>query len=168
MSIKSLILNNYMASVIIKDLNRLPKNKDYTYVDLELDLKLNYTKTNPLNNFREQRDIVADYDINAIKNSIFNIFTTIPGQKILNPIFGINIFQFLFTGITERNAQLLGETILRGIARFEPRVSIDRIDITPDSEENQYDVKLILSVPSLNIKGLEVKSTLAESGYYFN
>lgn len=168
MSIKSVILNNYMASVVIKDLNRLPNNREYTYVDLELDLKIDYTKTNPLNNFKEQRDIVADYDINAIKNSIFNIFTTIPGQKILNPIFGINIFQFLFTGINDKNAQLLGETILRGITRFEPRVTVDRIDITPDIENQQYEVNLILSVPSLNIKGLEVKSTLAESGYYFN
>lgn len=168
MSIKSVILNNYMASVIIKDLNRLPKNREYTYVDLELDLKIDYTKTNPLNNFKEQRDIVADYDINAIKNSIFNIFTTIPGQKILNPVFGINLFEFLFTGITVENAQLLGDTILRGITRFEPRVTIDKINITPDIANQQYEINMILSVPTLNIKGLEVKSTLAESGYYFN
>ena len=157
-----------MASVVIKDLNRLPINREYTYVDLEFDLSINYTKTNPLNNFKEQKDIVADYDINAIKNSIFNIFTTIPGQKILNPVFGINLFEFLFTGITVENAQLLGDTILRGITRFEPRVTVDKINITPDIANQQYEINMILSIPTLNIKGLEVKSTLAESGYYFN
>lgn len=157
-----------MSAIVIKDLNRLPKQRQYTYTDLELDLKIDYTKTNPLNNIKEQKDIVADYDVNAIKNSIFNIFTTIPGQKLLNPIFGLNLLQFLFTGITAANAKLLGDTILRGIIKFEPRVSVDRINVAPDVENQQYIVGLVLSVPSLNITGLQVKSTLSESGYYFN
>jgi phage baseplate assembly protein W len=157
-----------MASIVIRDLNRLPKERKYTYIDLELDLKINYTKTNPLNNSNEQKDIVADYDVKAIKNSIFNIFTTMPGQKLLNPIFGLNLFQFLFTGITAANAKLLGDTILKGIIKFEPRVSVDRINVAPDIENQQYSIGLVLSVPSLNITGLQIKSTLAESGYYFN
>ena len=157
-----------MSAIVIKDLNRLPNKRQYTYVDLESDLKINYTKTNPLNNFKEQKDIVADYDVNAIKNSIFNIFTTIPGQKLLNPIFGLNLLQFLFTGITPTNAKLLGDTILKGIVKFEPRVSVDKINVAPDVENQQYIVGLVLSVPSLNITGMQIKSTLSESGYYFN
>jgi phage baseplate assembly protein W len=157
-----------MSAIVIKDLNRLPKKRQHIYIDLESDLKVDYTKTNPLNNVKEQRDIVADYDVDAIKNSIFNIFTTIPGQKLLNPIFGLNLLQFLFTGITTSNAKLLGDTILKGIIKFEPRVSVDKINVNPDVENQQYTIGLVLSVPSLNITGLQVKSTLSESGYYFN
>jgi phage baseplate assembly protein W len=157
-----------MAAIVIKDLNRLPKKRQYTYIDLESDLVIDYTKTNPLNNFREQKDIKANYDVDAVKNSIFNIFTTIPGQKLLNPIFGLNLLQFLFTGITSANAKLLGDTILRGIVKFEPRLSVDKINVAPDIENQQYIVGLVLSVPSLNITGIEIKSTLSESGYYFN
>lgn len=157
-----------MAAIVIKDLNRLPKKRQYTYIDLETDLKIEYTKTNPLKNINEQKDIVADYDVNAIKNSVFNIFTTIPGQKLLNPIFGLNLLQFLFSGINSSNAKLLGDTILNGIIKFEPRVSVDKINVAPDAENQQYIVGLVLSVPSLNITGLEIKSTLSESGYYFN
>lgn len=157
-----------MAAIVIKDLNRLPDKRINTYTDLEIDLKVDYTKTSPLNNFKEQKDIVADYDVNAIKNSIFNIFTTIPGQKLLNPIFGLNLLQFLFTGITPSNAKLLGDTILQGIIKFEPRVVVDKINVIQDIENQQYLIGLVLSVPSLNITGLQIKSTLAESGYYFN
>lgn len=157
-----------MSAIVIKDLNRLPNQRQYTYTDIEMDLKIDYTKTNPLNNKKEQKDIVVDYDENAVKNSIFNIFTTIPGQKLLNPIFGLNLLQFLFTGITAANARLLGDTILRGIIKFEPRVTVDKINVAPDIENQQYIIGLVLSVPSLNITGLEVKSTLSESGYYFN
>jgi phage baseplate assembly protein W len=157
-----------MAAIVIKDLNRLPDKRINTYTDIEIDLKVDYTKTSPLNNFKEQKDIVADYDVNAIKNSIFNIFTTIPGQKLLNPIFGLNLLQFLFTGITPSNAKLLGDTILQGIIKFEPRVVVDKINVIQDVENQQYLIGLVLSVPSLNITGLQIKSTLAESGYYFN
>ena len=157
-----------MPSIVITELNKFPEERSYTYKDLEMDLKVNYTKTNPLNNFREQKDIVADNDIGAIKNSIFNIFTTIPGQKILNPVFGLNLLYFLFTGVTSANARLLGDTILKGITRFEPRINVENINITTDSENHQYMIDMLLSVPSLNIRGLQVKGTLAESGYYFN
>jgi phage baseplate assembly protein W len=157
-----------MASVVITELNKFPRERNYTYRDLEVDLEIEYTKGNYLKNIKEQKDIVADYDINAIKNSIFNIFTTIPGQKILNPTFGLNLLYFLFTGISDSNARLLGESILKGINKFEPRVTVEKINVITDVENQQYTIELILSVPSLNIEGLEVKGTLAESGFYFN
>ena len=157
-----------MSAVVIKNLNRLPKKRDHTYIDLELDLKIDYTRNSSLNNINEQKDMRADYDINAIKNSIFNIFTTIPGQKILNPIFGLNLYFYLFNGISYNNGKMLGETILKGLTRYEPRVTVDNINITTDIENQQYTIDMILSVPTLNIEGLEVKGTLSESGFYFN
>jgi phage baseplate assembly protein W len=158
-----------MAAIIVKELNRLPKDRDNTYIDLELDLIINYTKSNTFkNNVTEQSDIRADYDINAIKNSIYNIFTTMPGQKILNPTFGLNLFYFIFNGISQSNARILGDTILKGIAKYEPRVNVSNIDITLDIENQQYNIDMVLSVPTLNINDFKIKSTLAESGYYFN
>lgn len=157
-----------MASIVIKDLNKFPNERDYTYKDIEFDLKIDYTKSNGVNSLREQKDITVDLDVAAIKNSIFNIFTTIPGQKILNPTFGLNLLYFLFDGISSTNARLLGDTILKGLNKFEPRVRVENIDITTDFDNQQYTIDLLLSVPSLNITGLQVKGTLAESGYYFN
>ena len=157
-----------MSAFVIKNLNRLPKKRDHTYIDLELDVKIDYSRNSSLNNINEQKDIRADYDINAIKNSIFNIFTTIPGQKILNPIFGLNLYFYLFNGISYNNGKMLGETILKGLTRYEPRVTVDNINITTDIENQQYTIDMILSVPTLNIEELEVKGTLSESGFYFN
>jgi phage baseplate assembly protein W len=157
-----------MASIVIKDLNKFPVDRNYTYKDIDVDLVIDYTKTNPLNNFKEQKDLKGDFDVQAIKNSIFNIFTTAPGQKLLNPTFGLNLLYYLFTGITAENARMLGETILRGLTKFEPRVTVENINVTTDYDNQEYIIDMFLSVPTLNIRGLAIKGTLAESGYYFN
>lgn len=157
-----------MASIVITDLNKFPRERDYTYKDIEVDLVIDYTKTNPLNNFKEQKDLKPDFDVQAIKNSIFNIFTTAPGQKILNPTFGLNLLYFLFIGISAENGRMLGETILKGITKFEPRVTVENINVTTDYDNQEYIIDMFLSVPTLNIRGLAIRGTLAESGYYFN
>jgi phage baseplate assembly protein W len=99
---------------------------------------------------------------------MYNIFTTIPGQKILNPTFGLNLLYFLFTGISELNGRRLGETILKGITKFEPRVKVEYINVMTDVENQQYAIDMIISVPTLNINMLSIQGTLAESGFYFN
>jgi phage baseplate assembly protein W len=155
-----------MAAIVIDTLKRT--KSEPTYRDIKLDLSLNYTYDPRLNSFDTVKDIKASEDVNAIKNSIFNIFTTMPGQKILNPTFGLNLMQFLFTPITNENAQVMGETILRGLQKFEPRVDVKKIVVLPDADNNTYQIGLRLDVPTLNIKGLGIKGILSESGYYIN
>jgi len=157
-----------MASVVI---DTLKKRNDFgkpTYIDLRLDIKQNYTLDPKLASKDTILDIVASYDLDAVKNSLYNLFTTIPGQKILNPIYGLNLYQFLFSGITDSNARAMGTLILDGITRFEPRLEVKKIYILPDIENQTYFIGLRLNVPSLNIYGAEIKGTLSESGYYFN
>jgi phage baseplate assembly protein W len=154
-----------MAALVIDTLSRR-KGELPIYTDLRLDLELNYTKDPRLKSGEIIKDIQASYDIEAIKNSLFNLFTTIPGQKILNPIYGLNLFQFLFSGITDENARAMGEIILRGIQKYEPRVDVAKIFVAPDPDNNTYEIGLQLNVPSLNIEGLSLKGVLSESGYY--
>jgi phage baseplate assembly protein W len=157
-----------MASVII---DTLKKRNDYgkpTYIDIRLDLKQNYTLNPKLASKDTVRDIIASFDLDAVKNSLFNLFTTIPGQKILNPIYGLNLYQFLFTGVTDSNSRAMGTLILDGITKFEPRLQVKKIYILPDIENQTYFIGLRLDVPSLNTYGVELKGTLSESGYYFN
>ena len=64
---------------------------------------------------QNQQNLKAQYDLGAIKNSIKNIFVTFPGQKLLNPTFGLNLMQFLFLPISEVTANLIGQRIVNGI-----------------------------------------------------
>lgn len=138
----------------------------YIYKDLHLDLQMTYSKSGQANKLSEITDAAVDYDISAISNSIFNLFTTIPGQKILNPDYGLNLVQFLFVGVTSANAQLIGETIQRGINTYEARVTINQIGIQMDPEHNQYTITLALFIPQFN-KSVTLKGILNNSGFYY-
>lgn len=156
-----------MAAIVIDTLSRLKAERPI-YTDLRLDLDLNLTYDPRLESKDTIKDIKVSYDVEAIKNSLFNLFTTSPGQKILNPVYGLNLLQFLFTGITNENARVMGETILRGIEKYEPRVTVSKIFVFPDFDNNTYEIGLRLDVPTLNIKGLGLKGTLSESGFYLS
>lgn len=155
-----------MALIYIDELKKTENRP--LYVDLKLDLNANYVKKPRLQSFDNIIDLKASYDLEAIYNSLFNIFTTMPGQKILNPTFGLNLNQFLFTAITEDNASMIGEMILKGIQRYEPRVVVRKVYVIPDPDQNTYQIGLRLDVPTLNITGIPLKGSLSESGYYIN
>lgn len=138
------------------------------YTDLLLDLKLNYTQNKQLGKRREIKDLQRSEDIGAIQNSLFNLFTTMPGQKILNPIFGLNLAQYLFVPISVTQARIIGESIFTGIKKFEPRVLLRNINVETDYDNNQYNIFMVIDVPTLNIQGVGLKGVLSDSGYYFN
>lgn len=156
-----------MAAIKITSLSPTLSSK-VLFNDLRLDIETNYTKNTQLFKKREIKDIQNSENIDAIKNSIFNLFTTMPGQKILNPTFGLNLQQFIFTGLTEINGKLMAETILKGLSKYEPRVKVKNINVEVDYDNNQYNIYLLLNVPALNNTVISLKGTLSESGYYFN
>lgn len=138
------------------------------YKDLLFDLKVDYTQNTQLEKRREIKDLQISEDIGAVKNSLFNLFTTMPGQKILNPIYGLNLMQYLFVPVSNSQARIIGESIFTGIRRFEPRVVVRKLNVEALTDENQYLISMIIDVPTLNIQGASILSTLNDSGYYFN
>jgi len=155
-----------MAAIVVSSLTSTLSTA--TFKDLLLDLKVDYTKNTQLLKRREVRDIQISEDLGAIKNSLFNLFTTMPGQKILNPIYGLNLTQYLFVPISQTQARIIGETILKGVQKYEPRILIKKLNIEVDPDNNQYNIFMLINVPVLNITGVSLKGVLSESGYYFN
>jgi phage baseplate assembly protein W len=96
------------------------------YVDLHLDLTLE-NNIGLGDNIVNTRDILVDTDIQAIKNSIRNIFTTKKGQKLLSPDFGCSLEQYLFESVSEFGGNIIGNAINDAIVQYEPRVDVIKI-----------------------------------------
>lgn len=153
-------------------LNSLTKpqilTKGFTYSDLHLDLKYQYLVNHEVQRNYEITDVVVDYDLGAIKNSLINMFLTIPGQKILNPYFGLNLAQFLFQPCDEDTAYLIGQEIQNGISMFEPRVQLNLVRVIAQPETNTFQITIAVSVPTLNSASFQIAGTLSNSGFYIN
>jgi phage baseplate assembly protein W len=158
-----------VATILLQTLAKpTTTTQPFTYSDLHLDLEYEYLLNNELHKIPEIKDIKVDYDLAAIKNSIINIFLTIPGQKILNPFFGLNLIQYVFEPCDEYTAQLIGQRIQAGITTFEPRVILTKIQVISQPSSQSYQITLVINIPTLNTSGLQIVGTLSQSGFYIN
>jgi phage baseplate assembly protein W len=148
----------------------LPKARNYTrdfaFADLHLDLNTSFTNINEVYAIDEQKDLVVDYDIKAIKNSIVNIMTTSPGEKILNPTFGIDLRDYLFEPISEIVSNQIANSIVTGFARQEPRIVFrEKPVVIPNADEQSYTINMIVGVPLLEISDFLFQGLLNFEGF---
>lgn len=163
-----------MPVIKLKPLEKTPSQSkptptnSFVYKDMGLDLALDYTTSGELFKDPNLKDLVPIYDVQAVINAIVNIFTTSPGQKLLNPTFGLDLRGYLFDPVSDTRAFFIGNDILHGLPQQDPRVKIDLIRVTAVIDDQEYDIDLQLSIPSLNVSGITLKGVLNSNGYTFN
>lgn len=121
--------------------------RQYFYNDLHLDFTFQQTYSPALGTKPTSNDCKMSYDESAIKNSLQNLFNTRPGQRFLFPNYGLDLNEFVFEAATEDNARLIGEKISTAIYNFEPRVKLKRCIVTPDPDNNLFDISVIVEIP---------------------
>ena len=91
-------------------------------------------------------------NVNAIKNSLHQIFTWIPGERILLPEFGSNLRKLLYEGITDFNVDRIMAEIRHCISEWEPRVQIYKVvnaSNVDDTEDNTVHIEVLYTIPGL-------------------
>lgn len=135
-----------MASIIFKNLENprnlfKPSNAEL-YTDIDLDFQID----------ENTKDLKPAYDTKAITNSIYNLFTTRPGQNFLFPRYGLDLSRNLFESISEFKAQILGEELVNTINTFEPRVSVLNANVGVNIDKQEYNITITLYIPSLGVQ----------------
>jgi uncharacterized protein len=74
--------------------------------------------------------MVADDD--DIKESLFILLSTSPGERVMNPAFGCGIKTKVFNSISESMITILKDMVAKSILFFEPRITVNSIDINTD------------------------------------
>lgn len=158
-----------MANIKVNTLYQRPiTNRKFTFSDIKLDLTFNYTVNNELLKNKEIKDAVNSLDYDAIKNSIVSLFTTIPGQKLLNPYFGLNLAKYLFEPVNADIAANIAQDITHGIATYESRIIVNALNVGYSTEKQEYVITLNISVPKINNIAFQLVGTLSNSGFFLN
>jgi phage baseplate assembly protein W len=112
------------------------------------------------------RDIKVAYDLNAIKNSLVNLFNTVPGERFLLPDYGCDLRQYVFEPVNEFVARRIGRDIVRNLEKWEPRVKLVNISVDGYKERGEYEITLKLDVPFLRRnEPLSLTGLLSRQGF---
>lgn len=109
---------------------------------------------NPYRVVQKQEFAAAkDVNVRAVFNSLRNIFTWIPGERVLNPEFGSKLHLYLYEGITPDNKEQIAAEVRGVCLKWEPRVNI--VSITPVKdvnldEDNTVQLDIVFTIPSLS------------------
>jgi phage baseplate assembly protein W len=87
-----------------------------------------------------------------------------PGENLLDPEFGCALKYFLFSPMTNDNANNIGEAISQAITKYEPRVNIEFIDVIMDKNKYTYEITLTVGIPSLSISSERFNVRASEAG----
>lgn len=137
-------------AVRIKDLEALAEeytDNRYVYKDLSLDLTKTKIEAPGLLLPTPGTDIKASFDIEAISNSLINLFSTDKGQRFLFPEYGLNLKRFLFTQVSIENGEAIGDLIYNGISTYETRVKPLKVKVVAVPDEGLYKITAIIEIP---------------------
>jgi phage baseplate assembly protein W len=114
------------------------------------DLDLNFT-LHP-----DTHDVAKTLDVNAVKQSLFLLLNTHFGERLFHPERGSPIPRILFEPIDPITTEVLKRSIEQVIQNHEPRVTLDRLDVTAKEEDNAYFIYL-----QVNIVGIPTPITFS-------
>jgi len=137
----------------------------YLYKDIKFDLELTRFVKPELYSDSSPRDLSELQDGQAVLNSIKNILTTTPGQKLLNPTLGLDFRSYLFEPINTTTSYFLGQYIYSNLGIQEPRIRLENLEIIALPDQNQYNIEIGFSIPKLDIYNLSLNATLNKDGY---
>jgi Bacteriophage baseplate protein W len=78
------------------------------------------------------------------------ILLTYPGERPMRPQFGSRLRDFVFAGATLDNAAAIEREVRTALLRWEPRVDVTSVDVTPRLDEAMLDIDIGYTVVATN------------------
>ena len=91
-------------------------------------------------------DLVQVKDKAAIVQAIQGILLTRKGERPFQPEFGCDVQNMLFEPLDYASAGTIKQEIRETIDRYEPRVTVTKLDCTPDFDNNGYNVEMLYTI----------------------
>jgi uncharacterized protein len=76
-------------------------------------------------------DTVEDID-----RSMHIVLMTAPGERVMRPRFGCDIWELLFEPVTPNLLGLIAEAVYEALGQWEPRVEVDEVTPLPDANDS--------------------------------
>jgi phage baseplate assembly protein W len=139
--------------------------RGFIFKDLKLDLDASKFVRSELYSQPQPRDLSEIQDAESVINSVKNILTTAPGEKLLNPKFGLDLKKYIFEPINTTTSYFIATDIYYQLGVQEPRVTVENVTVEGSPDNLEIEVDITFSIPLLEIFSLSLKTTLNRDGY---
>lgn len=95
-------------------------------------------------------DLVVVKDKAAIVQAITALLLTNKGERPFQPDLGCDIRKSLFEPLDYATSGLIRSQVLDVLGKYEPRIEVDDIRVSPDEQNNGYDVELYFTIVGRN------------------
>ena len=95
-------------------------------------------------------DLVVSRDASAIKQALTNLLLTNKGERLFNPRYGSSIRSYLFEPLDYGTAAQIQANIVYTINKFEPRVDLENVEVTPDYDNNGFEVEMVYTIDGID------------------
>lgn len=103
-------------------------------------------KVNPLTN-----DLITLKNETSIARSVRNLVMTLQGEVFYNPIVGSRVSRLLFDNMDAATSDLLKDEVTRTIKNYEPRVDLIAVDVEPNFDNNEYNVRISYFIVGIDV-----------------
>ena len=103
-------------------------------------------QVNPLNN-----DLISINNETAIARSVRNLVFTLPGERFFNENLGSKLSRALFENIDDISASIIQDEITNTINNYEPRVDLISVDVSPNYENNEFNVTINYYIVGIDV-----------------
>ena len=112
-------------------------------------------KVNPLTN-----DLITLKNETSIARSVRNLVMTLQGEVFYNPIVGSRVSRLLFDNMDAATSDLLKDEVARTIKNYEPRVDLIAVDVEPNFDNNEYNVRISYFIVGIDVPAQQLSFAL--------
>lgn len=141
-----------LTETAAKKAKKLTTSNKFTDINMSSGIKVTQSNNTPNGTLVSNYQITILQNVEAIKNSLHNIFSWEKGERIILPEFGTNLRTLVYNGITAFNIEQIISEIKNAVMRWEPRVTIlDVVNIsdTQNYDDNTVHLEVIYVIPEL-------------------
>ncbi len=101
----------------------------------------------------DRRGLDMVWDEEDIRQSLFILFSTTPGERVTHLDYGCDLQQMVFQPITSTTKGVMKHIIRTAILFFEPRITVEEINIDSSNElEGIVYIEVIYTIRKINIR----------------
>jgi phage baseplate assembly protein W len=88
-----------------------------------------------------------------IRQAIYIILMTAPGERVMHPDFGCKIHELIFSPANDETAATAERYVQEALGRWEPRIRLERVTATPgNGQYGQLDIEIEYEIKSKHDK----------------